>query len=378
MKLKKHFRHLRLSACLSLLGCAGKLAAQEVWRDSRAPLSELVELRDEKATLPESKWIGRDQRNVDREMDRIKDRLLLVLERSELTKYRDAYHVAATEQDELRHRLRELHEQRVSAPDQRAAHQVFTKTREDYDQEIDKVMETIQALDREREAHLKDMLSEYSEMGIELKAEQVRFYLSSVSGNDLMAMSSLFHHTREINRQLEELIRANPEDIDSSRRYYGVHVVLLETMQHAHEKMVEKIDQDYLGALSDLEIENEQLMKATEKLLSGSSMEERDLLLRNRQLQDLTAQTLVAYRQHLDQVRTQVSQRLDQLSRRHEIAANSYATLRVSSSLAAQIEQLVQDLNTLQGMHLPALLPFESEVFEEKFKAITRELEGAR
>ncbi|MDA3875437.1 MAG: hypothetical protein PF795_15930 [Kiritimatiellae bacterium] len=359
-------------------GHFGGLYAQELWRDSRAPLSELVELRNEKETLPESRWVGRDQRKVDREMDKIKDRLLQVLERSELTRQRDAYHAIVDQQESLRLELRDLRERRISAPDQKSTHQVFTKTREDYADDISEIEDHLRELDRQREERVKDMQAEYAEMGIELKEDQVQFYLSSVSGDDIMAMSSLFHHTREINQQLEDLIKANPEDIDSSRRYYGVHVVLLETMQHAHEKMVEKIDHQYLGALSELEQENDRLIEETENLLSRSTVNEQDLLLRNRQLQELTGRTLVAYRHHLDQVRAQVSDRLDQLRRRHEIAANSYATLRVSSALASQIAQLMKELNTLQGMHLPELLPFENEVLEEKFKAITKELEGAR
>ncbi|MEX2606612.1 MAG: hypothetical protein WD708_04640 [Kiritimatiellia bacterium] len=377
MTAKIYFYSLLVLGCLGA-GGFGSLCAQEVWRDSREPLSELVELRNEKATLPESKWMGRDQRKVDREMDKIKDRLLKVLERSELTTQRDVYEAVVREKEALRLELRELRERRISAPDQKPAHQVFTKTREDYDKDIAAVEEKIRVLEREQETRVTELQNEYAEMGIELKREQILFYLSSISGDDIMAMSSLFHHTREINRQLEELIKANPGDLESSRRYYGVHVVLLETMKHAHEKMVEKIDQQYLTALSELEQKNGQLMEQTEKLISRSTVEEQDLLLRNRQLQELTSRTLVAYRGHLDQVRTQVSERLDKLKRRHEIAANSYATLRVSTALAAQIEQLMNELNTLQGMHLPAMLPFENEVLEEKFKAVTKELEAAR
>lgn len=377
VQMKTPIRYLILSVCL-WAGTSTLLIAQEVWRDTRRPLSQLVELRDEKETLPESRWVGRDQRKVDREMEKIQDRLLEVLEQSELTRHRDAYHELLMEQEAMRLKLREFREQRISAPEQKSAHHVFTKSKEDYDQEIAKTEAQIQALDRERDVQVGDMQAEYAKMGLTLNEDQVTFYLSSVSGNDVMAMSSLFHHTRDINQQLEDLIKANPGDIDSSRRYYGVHVVLLETMQYAHERMIDKIDHQYLGGVSELELENERLMQETEKLLTRSATDQRDLLMRNRDLQGVTASTLIAYRHHLDQVRDQVSNRLDQLRIRHEVAANSYSTLRVSSALAAQIEQLINDLNTLHGMHLPALLPFENEVLEEKFKAITRELEGTR
>jgi len=359
-------------------GAAGGLLAQDVWRDSRRPLSDLVTLRDEKETLPPTRWMGRDQRTVARETARIQDRLLEVLEHSELTRQRDAYHAAAARQEGLRLQLRELRELRVSAPDLRGSHQVFTKTKVQYDEDIARVESQMQALERERRERVQAMREEYAKMGIELKEEQVLFFLSSVSGDDLIAMSALFHHTRAINQHLEDLIRANPGDLDSARRYYGVHVVLLETMQTAHEQMVAKIDGRYLGNLSSLAEENRRLMGETEGLLSRSTGEQREQLLRNRSLQELTAGTLVLYRQHLEQVRRQVSLRLEQLKLRHEIAANSHATLRLSSALAAEIEQLIRELYTLQGMHLPELLPFENEVFEEKFRAITRELEAAR
>jgi hypothetical protein len=188
-------------------------------------------------------------------------------------------------------------------------------------------------------------------------------------------MSTLFHHTREINAQLETLIRADPADLPSARRYYGVHVVLLETLMHAHEILIQKIDTQYLPDLSALEAENERLIRDTNNLLDRTPPEQQDQLLRNRQLQDLTAETLAVYRRHLDQVRSQITQSLDAVSLRHEIADNSYATLRVSSALAEQIEQVLKDLGTLQSMHLPPLLPFNNEILEQKFREITRELE---
>ncbi len=349
-----------------------------VWRDTRRPLSELRELRDEKTTLPTSRWIGRDQRSVERDMEKIKARLLEVLEHSELTAHRDAYHALVAEQEVLRGRVRSLREEQLSAPNERARHQVFTKTRDDYAREIGEVLARIEALDDDRLERIEAMRAEYADMGISLTRDQVLFYLSSVSGSDIMAMSALFHHTRSINEQLEHLIKSDPGDLESARRYYGVHVVLLETLQFAHDRMIEKIEDQYLRGLSDLEAENEALIHETEALLARSSPDQRAILLNNRDLQDITARTLQAYRQHLDQVREQVTQRRAQLSVRHEIAANSYATLRVSSALATQIEQLLRELNTLQSMHLPELLPFDNAVIEEKFRAITRELEGAR
>ncbi|WFB36008.1 hypothetical protein P3T73_17790 [Kiritimatiellota bacterium B12222] len=347
-----------------------------LWKQSKDPILETMELESTRATLPESKWIGRDQKDLDREINDLLEEVLETMQVSGLTQARTAYNDFSHRIDQRRAEVRELREATLSADEDKSPLEFYKKTREDYLKEIEALEKDILNLQARQEEQIDLMMIAYEEMGIQLSEEQVRFYLTSISGSDMMDLSAVFNNIRLLNTQLEDLVKDSPDDPEAARRYYGIHVTLIRTMRYAHQQVLDRIDHLYLARIDDLEKQNEALIKETRELIRYSDKEHQPLLTSSLKTQQVTQEALILYRQHLQNVRAQVYEGLKALDQRYNVAMNAYQTISIAATLAAEMQSAVKDLSALKNMHLPALVPLNNEALQQKFSEITRELQG--
>lgn len=348
----------------------------EIWKTGKDTLVEVTELEETRTDLPNSKWFSRDRKDLDQDIDKLLDEVLEVLGVSGLTEARDEYIALGERIDARRTEIRELREASLSAPADKSPLEFYKKTRETYREEIEALEKDIASLQVRQDDMVRKLRSEYKEMGLELSEEQVRFYLASVSGEDMMALSSVFHNVRDLNLQLEELVRQSPDDPEAARRYYGIHVALIRSMLRAHEVTLENIDERYLIRIDDLDQQNRTLREETRQLIRFAEPDQKGLLEASLRTQNVTQDALELYREHLKSVRDRIYEGKKSLDRRYEVAQNAYHTIRISSALASEMQAAVKDLNALRAMHLPDMIPLNDEALQRKFSEITRELRG--
>lgn len=370
------FRFRLLALCLILPVLQAGDPSQTLWKESKEPLLEIIDLEATRPDLPETKWIGRDQRDLDREINSLLDEVLSVMRISGLTEAREAYGSLEGRISRRQFEIRDLREATLSAPEEKSPLEFYIKTRAVYLEEIEALEEDVRNLRKQQDEQVDSMVKAYREMGIVLDEKQVRFYLTSISGSDMMDLSSVFDNIRQLNTQLEDLVKKSPEDPEAARRYYGIHVTLIRTLLHAHEQVLDRIDHLYLDRIEDLEKKNEALMKETRELLRFSDAEHLPLLESSLSTQQVTEEALILYRQHLVEVRDQIYEGKKSLDQRFQVALNAYRTIKISATLAAEMQSAVKDLRSLRDMHLPALIPLNSDALQQKFSEITRELQG--
>lgn len=351
-------------------------APQELWKQSKGPLLKVIDLEATRGNLPKSKWIGRDQKDLDQDIDNLLDEVLDIMGISGLTEARATYRSLGARIDRRRTEIRELREATLSADEEKSPLEFYKKTREEYLEEIAARETDIDSLKTQQDEQVGLMMEAYRKMGLELSEAQVRFYLSSISGSDMMDLSAVFDNIRLLNNQLEELVIHSPDDPEAARRYYGIHVTLIHTMRYAHERVLNRIDHLYLDRIGELEKQNDELMRETKDLIRFSNPEHLALLQSSLNTQEVTADALVLYRQHLQNVRDQVYEGEKALDQRYQVAMNAYQTINIAATLAAEMKSAVKDLSALRTMHLPALVPLNSDALQQKFSEITRELEG--
>ena len=103
---------------------------------------------------------------------------------------------------------------------------------------------------------------------------------------------------------------------------------------------------------------------------------QRGVLESSLRTQQVTADTLVLYREHLTNVRERIEKGLEAVRLRHAVAKNAYDTIHISSVLASEMQTALKDLNTLRDMHLPDLVPIADAVIQQKFNEITSALQA--
>lgn len=345
----------------------------KAWSSSRKAIAKALELEDEKMRLPEKRWLGRDKGDAESDIDDILDDVLDVMEFSALGSSRDDY-------DELREKIiksnldiSRLGEDLIGA---KSGSTLNPYSRESIQASIKDLKKDIADYNSDQRKIVSQMKAQYKEMGVDISEQQVRFFLSSVSGDDIINLSAVFHNIQQITEQLQNMSQQLPGDTETVKRYYGMYVIMVKTLMAAHDSFLTDVDGLYLPRLEDLEEQNGSAAEETSRLLSQEGSAERmAILMASEETQKVTAEALELYRQHLDDMKARVGEGQDSMYDKYKVALNTYNTIKVAADLANIMKASIQEINNLQGMHLPDLIPIESDAVQRKFDEITNSIE---
>ncbi|WP_243651769.1 hypothetical protein [Thiobaca trueperi] len=343
----------------------------QVWEKSLPKLERALVLEDRQAALPETAWFGADQVSNRAEINALLDQTVDILAVSPALRHRERIQTLQGEIDRARANIADLRQKRVSAP----TDSTISKTVADYDRLI-KARETdIERMNREIGQIRREFAQELRAMGLELSDEQVEFLLSTVVGDNMVDLGILFDNVKSITLQLEQLVAQSGEDLRSARRYYGLYVVLLQSLNRMHVRIEEAIGEHYLPQIDGIVAQARTLAEDTRRLLH-TSPDKAALLNANLQAQQLTIDAAGVYRQYLDDQARQVRKAREELDRDIAAAWNTYETVRVSGELVGLVKSSQQLLEGLMNRQIPALRPFENLEMQREFQKLTQQLRG--
>ncbi|MBK1654728.1 hypothetical protein [Allochromatium vinosum] len=370
------WRQSRDLADQALRDARGLLESQEpdfnqIWQRALPTLDQALLLEQRHQTLPESAWFGHDQKANQAEIDALLDEAVSILSVSPALKYRDRIQAQQEQIVRWRAEIADHRQKRVTAPSE----STFKKTIADYDALIAAREADIRRAAQEVEALKREFAQSLRAIGLKLEDEQLDLLLATVVGDNLVDLGILFDNVKSITLQLEELLEQSGEDLQSARRYYGLYVVLLKSLDRMHVQIEEAIDERYLPQIDDIVGQTQTLAADTERLLRETP-DRRTLLEGNLQAQQLTLQAAGFYRQYLvDQV-AQVRQARQELEKDIAAAWNTYETVRVSGELVGLVHSSQLLLEGLMNRQAPALRPFESLEMQREIQKLTRQLRG--
>ncbi|ADC61379.1 hypothetical protein [Allochromatium vinosum] len=343
----------------------------QIWQRALPTLDQALLLEQRHQTLPESAWFGHDQKANQAEIDALLDEAVSILSVSPALKYRDRIQAQQEQIVRWRAEIADHRQKRVTAPSE----STFKKTIADYDALIAAREADIRRAAQEVEALKREFAQSLRAIGLKLEDEQLDLLLSTVVGDNLVDLGILFDNVKSITLQLEELLEQSGEDLQSARRYYGLYVVLLKSLDRMHVQIDEAIDERYLPQIDDIVGQTQTLAADTERLLRETP-DRRTLLEGNLQAQQLTLQAAGFYRQYLVDQAAQVRQAREELEKDIAAAWNTYETVRVSGELVGLVRSSQLLLEGLMNRQAPALRPFESLEMQREIQKLTRQLRG--
>lgn len=348
--------------------------ARKAWGKAGKTVEDILELEDLRPGLPESRLFGRDQKDLDEDIAVLLDDVTVALRISGLSTAREGYVELEEREAQRREELRKIREKVALAPKDVSVLEFYRKDRAALQAEADAVEQEIDNIQQLKEELVKDMVKTAQTAGVKVDREQMQFLLSSVSGSDLLDLGAVFQNVRDLHGMLEGLVRENPEDPQIARRYYGMHVVLLRALVGAHDEVVARIDDRYLPRIDELEEENTALQKETDRLIRFAEEAQLEILRSSQDTQRVTAEALDLYHEHLEGVRDRVYETRKELQQRVDVAWNAYQTIRIAATLAEEMTQAVQDLQTLRSLDVPDLVPLQDEAIQQKFRELSEQL----
>ncbi len=346
---------------------------RQMWSQLFSEMQEGVQLVDKIKQAPESRFFGEDKKSLKTELDEILDKMVVLLEDENINDYRykiaeiDDY-IATSKANIARYR-----EQKITAP---RTHIVKT-TKEAYDKKIAQEQENIKLYQQESQRIKTYLRERLQDMGIDLTQEQVEVLLSRVDGDDIIQMSVVFDVLKKITQRLMQLTRESGEAIQQARKYYGMHVVLLEMVNYMQDKYMEQVDTIYVPKINT--IINKTLATrntAQARLKEETSPGRKSIYQKNIQAQTLTLKAARLYKENLQQQKEKVLSAQKVIKKDLQLAQNTYDTVELSADLLSVLKTSQHSFEVLMNLQMPEIVPFENSQMKNKYRELSESLKS--
>jgi len=344
----------------------------EVWDQVLPKLRETLVLEEFQDELPPSAWFGEDQASNQEAINALLDEAVDILSTSGLHRYREHIRSLQDRIAEARQAIAEDRQQRVSAPEK----SLVQRTVEDIDRAIETRQAEIASYEKELSRIRRAFAADLRSMGLDLSDEQVDLLLSTVVGDNLIDLGIVFDNVKAVTVQLERLVQESGEDLQSARRYYGMYVILLKSLDRMHLQVEQAITNRYISQIDAIITRAKELGVET-RALQERSPDKAELLAANLAAQQLTIRAASVYREYLIDQGRQVSQARRELERDIATAWNTYETVRVSGELVVLVRSSRRLLDGLLDRQVPALRPFQNLEMQREFEKLTAQLRTA-
>ncbi len=351
-------------------------SVEEHWDKLHDKLGDTLELLDTQRKLPDSSWnpLKKDKSDLEDDIDDLLDEAIEILNISDMAQIKEQINESMDNIRRFEERIGELNTKKMMAPKEEAGWKIWKKDVGDYEEEIEEIREAIAENKRNIEQLKAALLKKINAIGIELDAEQMDTLIFSVTGDDDIEIISVFNNIKIITQKLKDLSVSSGEQIETARRYYGMHTVLLKILLYLQGRYVEKVDREYVPMLAGIEEENRQLMQQTQSLLQGSQSAHRNLYEANLDAQRLTDRTVTLYRRYLENNKKRMIRSKDQIVREYQIAENTYQTVSTAHNLIALMRDADTLFNSLNELQIPDLIRFDNSEMKEEFKKLSSKM----
>ncbi|MCA9139922.1 MAG: hypothetical protein KDB00_24285 [Planctomycetales bacterium] len=347
-------------------------------------LEEARELVDIHADLPDSSRIPfkTDKESNSAAINELLDQAIEALSVSEVSDYRqqirDANHAIAEAQE----KIADYRRQRVSASwakDQSQIDKVnpFEMSKEAIDQAIKD-----QDAEIERQKQLlvdlkRTFADELAKIGVDVDQQGVESLLASVSGDDIVTMAVVFDNIKQLTTQLQTLTEESGEALETSKRYYGMYVVMIHVMDRIQKTFVRDVNEKHIPKLNEFSEKADQNIEQAVALIKANGGDSKTLKA-NIVSNELTKETASLYIDYLKHNAALIATENKRVQKNLATAMNTYDTVKLSSDVAELMSTGRRDFETLMKLQVPSLREFNNAAIRKEFERMTSELRSGR
>jgi len=313
-------------------------------------------------STPDSNWIpfANSKESCQKELDKILDALLEVLEVCGAAGYRERIRSRQADITTSISRIAEYREQMHSAPSKNSQNTIeglWVTSREDYEINIAEETDSIAEKEKQIESLKTSFRTHLQILGVDISAETADSFLLPVE-DGIVSMAAVVANIGLLTELLQGLVDISGESPAQTRRYYGVYVLLVLAVDRIEKHFVREVDEVFIPRLCQYEEEAGNNISKAQVLISSGGRKE--LLLANIKAGNRTIEACREFSDTLrDQKRT-IADRNRETQRTLAEAANTYRTVSVSLDVAALIGQCQAAFRALRELRLPQLRTFQN------------------
>ena len=342
-----------------------------IWEDVIANLEKGLEIKEQMKKAPESAIFAEDKSSIRKEFDEVLDDIIALILDDGIFNYRKEIRDAEESIASLKKSILKYREKKITAP----LESKIRTTKAQYDSKIIDARTSIIEY-RKKIAETKVAMSQsFKEQGIDISPDQIDVLLSRVDGDDIIQMTLVMDVLKQITQQLLGIMQESGEELVHAKKYYGMHMVLLELVVYIQEKFISKIENKYIPRINQITDQTQKMLaKTSERISAEENLQRRNIYYQNYESQKLTLKTAILYRQNLVDEMEQVREAIAVSRKNLELSKNTYETVTLSSDLFKIISTSQEMMKEVMRLQVPTIIPFENIQIKEKYRELTEKI----
>jgi len=349
-----------------------KVQINTLWEELLPQFEKGLRYTERLEEAPESSWIGRDKREVQQDINTLFDTMIDTLTEENFLSFKHEINILNKMIRNNKNTIADYREKKLSAPQE----STLRTTQSDYMKKIQILQEENHTLKIRSEQIKKKLIKQFSNIGITLTEAQLNVLLTRIDGDDIIQMALMMDVLKQISKQIMVLMQENSEALAYAKKYYGLHLVMLEFIVYIQQKYIDKVNHVYLPKIDNIIFEAHAMITETKKLAaSETSQRRREVYAKNREAQELTAHVAARYREDLIHTGTSIRNAQKITRKNLQLAENTYKTVILSADLYTLIAESQQMFSEVSRVQVPQIIPFENIQIEKKYYELTKMIE---
>ena len=358
------------------LAAQRKAETDRFFEEAHGALDSALEMFDDKEKLPAEQdlafydFLSATKQSQERKIESYLDTAAEALGLSSISDRRIRIADLRSKMASHRKNITLYQRKKISAPDK--TYNPLTVTKTGYQKKIESAKSGIEGLELSIADEKAALVSELKRIGMDLDEEKIDLLLESITGDEFVRVSIIFDNAKAFALELEQLTEKTGEDLEAAKKYYGVYLMLLKTIDRLQNKFVENVDVVYYPKLDEFADAAQKNIAHAEKAIEAGGNAQ---VLENNIYSNQTAfEATQLYKQVLSQQKHEMMMANLECRKNILTAANTYKTVSLSKDLANLLSTSRRAFDSIANLTVPDLRPFENAKMREAFGKITREL----
>jgi len=341
---------------------------KDTWNDVLEKLQEGLSVSDKIQDAPEASFFSEDKSSLRKDLNAILEDVMQLLIDKSFSKYR--YHIEHERKNitELHKNIISYQESMVTAPKKSMIH----TTKDGYKDKIMDAKTEIKQSEAKIERIKDKMAQSFDKIGVSLSSDQIDVLMARIDGNNIIQMTLIMDSLKHITNQLMSVMKDSNEELRSAKRYYGMHMILLELMIYIQDEYIKKVDNIYLPKIASIVGKTVKIRSQAKSSVRNSKEESRITVYKNNiEAHNLTLKVAELYLKNLNSQKLKVSRARAVAKKDLRLARNTYDTVSVSADLYAVLSSSKKLFSKVMSLQVPVIIPFENLQMKNKYEELT-------
>lgn len=259
---------------------------------------------------------------------------------------------------------------KISAPEKTYNPLIVSKS--GFDGKITAETENISEFEDAIAAEKQRLVDDMKKIGMTIKPDDVDVLLDSITGDEFVRITIIFNNAKDFAGELERLTNESGEDLDTAKKYYGVYLMLLKSIDRMQTEFIRTVDDEYYPKLDQYAEKARENMKQAEDAIDQGG--NREILENNIYNSQLTYEAAQYYKKSLARQKYEMMKANESCKRNILTAVNTYRTAALSKELSSLIATSRRAFDSITKLSVPDLRPFENAKLKDEFSRLTQEI----